>query len=219
VLVAGTADVPWFLEFGREMFGLIADCSARHAVPVDRLGAVLEFGCGSGRVLRHWHGVHGPAIHGTDYNRRLAAWCRSALPFAAIGDNDAAPPLPYADATFDLIYAISVFTHLKAAMQRPWLDELHRVLAPGGLAIVTTHGPNFVHQLDAAERAAFDRGELVVHYEETSGLNVCNAYHPEAYVTHDLAQAFDVLERIPAGTRPLVGQDVYVLRARAIRAA
>lgn len=50
-------------------------------------------------------------------------------------------PLPYADARFDLVVSMDVIEHLDEAALLPWMRELHRVLAPGGLLFLTT--PNY----------------------------------------------------------------------------
>ena len=50
------------------------------------------------------------------------------------------PPLPLEYASFDLIWAISVFTHL-TDNSIPWLLELHRLLKPDGMLIATYMGP------------------------------------------------------------------------------
>ena len=51
------------------------------------------------------------------------------------------PPLPYAAASFDLVYAVRVFSHLDRGLTALWLEELRRVLAPDGLALLSVHGP------------------------------------------------------------------------------
>ncbi len=43
------------------------------------------------------------------------------------------------DGSFDLIWAVSVFTHL-AETWSAWLLELHRVLKPGGILLATFMG-------------------------------------------------------------------------------
>jgi len=50
------------------------------------------------------------------------------------------PPTGFADASFDAIYGISVMTHLTAAARDAWLEELARLLRPGGIALVTFNG-------------------------------------------------------------------------------
>lgn len=103
---------------------------------------ILDFGCGAGRLL---HALNlerraGQSLWGCDVNAACAEWCRDNIDFATIDQTSLAPPLPYADASFDLIVAISVFTHLSRPLQLAWARELMRVLRPGGVALVTTWG-------------------------------------------------------------------------------
>ena len=53
VLVAGSPDLTWFLQGGRLAAEGIRDAARRQGVAFDELTAVLDFGCGCGRVLRH----------------------------------------------------------------------------------------------------------------------------------------------------------------------
>ena len=50
-------------------------------------------------------------------------------------------PLPYADASFDLVVSMDVIEHVPNAQLAPWLRELLRVTRPGGLVFLTT--PNY----------------------------------------------------------------------------
>jgi SAM-dependent methyltransferase len=127
------------------------------------------------------------------------------------GPAPAVPPLPYADASFDLVYALSVFTHLPEALQRPWMEELRRVLVPGGHLVVSLHGARYVDQLDASQRERFEAGELVVR-GDGPGSNVLGAYHPEAYLRQTLARGFEVLTIVPEGARGNLPQDLVLLR-------
>ena len=101
---------------------------------------MLDFGCGCGRVTRNWAGLSGVQVAGTDLSRPAVDWCRRHLPFARFEENGLEPPLVFDDESFDLVYALSVFTHLTADLQLAWRDELRRVLRPGGFLLVTTHG-------------------------------------------------------------------------------
>lgn len=212
VLVQGSADTEWFRISGQAIFDALVGLARKHDAPVENMRDILEFGCGCGRVLRHWRAVSGPQIHGTDYNPKLLDWCRVNLPFSRISQNGLAPPLAFPDSGFDFIYAISVFTHLSEDLQARWMTELTRILRPGGLLLITTHGTSFHHKLDAAEQARFDSGKLVVRYADSSGQNLCNAYHPETWVRNRLATDYTILEFVPAGTWEAVYQDIYLLK-------
>jgi len=48
--------------------------------------------------------------------------------------------LPIADGSVTVAYAISIWSHFAAGPALAWLDELHRILEPGGALVLTTHG-------------------------------------------------------------------------------
>ena len=74
--------------------------------------SVLEFGCGTARVLRHFRNIAGLRLAGTDANPKSIAWDCLNLPGIDFSENALTPPLKYDDASFDLVYALSVFTHI-----------------------------------------------------------------------------------------------------------
>jgi SAM-dependent methyltransferase len=206
VRVAGTADGDWFLRSGRAAY----DAIAAH-VPIAELGSVLDFGCGCGRVTRYWDDFDGD-VAGSDLDAGAIEWCRANLGFARFERNGLAPPLAFDRESFDLVYALSVFTHLTEELQLSWRDELLRVLRPGGLLLLTTHGRSYAPRLDPDERARFERGELVVRWSDVPGTNLCSAYHPESYLRETFAQGFAFLELDPEGARGNPTQDLVVLR-------
>ncbi len=206
VRVAGTADADWFLRSGRAAYDAIAD-----HVPLEEVADVLDFGCGCGRVLRYWRDAAG-LVAGSDRDGGAVDWCRSNLGFARVERNALAPPLSFPDASFDLVYALSVFTHLPADLQTAWRDELARVLRPGGRLLLTTHGSSYAPRLEAGERERFDAGELVVRWSELPGSNLCSAYHPERYLCGTFAEGFELVELEPEGARGNPTQDLTVLR-------
>jgi SAM-dependent methyltransferase len=123
-----------YVEIGAAVHGALVDLLDR---PLDGR-RVLDFGCGSGRVLRHFLADAGRAeLHGCDIHPPSIDWLRRHVcpPVHAhlIGPE---PPLPFADGYFNIAWAMSVFTHLTDSWAR-WLAELHRVLEPDGIAIVS----------------------------------------------------------------------------------
>lgn len=215
VKVTGTPDPEQFIRSGTWAAEAIRDALGRAGVPMEGLRSLLDFGCGCGRVLRHWQGLArgGTEIHGSDYNPELTGWCQVSLPFVRIGSNGLAPPVHYGDEQFDLIYALSVWTHLSEELQNSWLAELHRVLRPGGHLLMTTHGEHFIGHLTEPERAAFAAGQMVTRYGSASGSNLCSTYHPETWLRARVERVgFKVVEFVPAGAKGNPGQDLYLLR-------
>jgi SAM-dependent methyltransferase len=190
VLVCAGASLDEFLLSGAQTADEIRELvngTFEHVSPV------LDFGCGCGRVLRHFAGAQG-VFFGSDYNAEAIGWCRENLGFASFLVNGPEPPLALDDEAFGLLYAISVFTHLPEAAQRAWLREFARVLRPAGLLIFTTHGSAVLDHMTARERRAFERGEFVVRFEDAVGTNLCNAYHPPAFTARLLQNHFKLLD-------------------------
>jgi SAM-dependent methyltransferase len=183
------------------------------AYPEDPL-EVLEWGCGPGRLIRHMPALlasHPAVVEGSDYNPRTIRWCSEHLDGITFVQNGLNPPLPLVDARFDVVYGISVFTHLSEEVQIAWADELRRVLKPGGLLICTTQGDNYQHLLaDADERARYEAGEVVVQGNYAEGRKWFFAIHPERFVRERLLGAFVGVQPIPAPTEFGFAQDMWV---------
>ncbi|MHB1047378.1 MAG: class I SAM-dependent methyltransferase [Thermoanaerobaculia bacterium] len=103
---------------------------------------MLDWGCGSGRLSALFLATRpGPEVFGCDIDGEAAAWCSVNLPGGQFTKSGPYPPLPYPDGFFPFAIAYSVFTHLVADVQKAWLEEFRRVIAPGGLLLATVHGP------------------------------------------------------------------------------
>jgi SAM-dependent methyltransferase len=179
--------------------------------------SVFDFGCGCGRVARHWAQVKGPKFYGCDYNAKAVQWCRRSLPYLDARTNGLAPPLPYPDASFDLVYAFSVFTHLTEPLQYAWRDELVRVLKPGGYLYTTMQGDVKAGKSlepDSAERAAYDRGEIVVVNGAVVGANLCLALTPRSWVENAFGKQFEMVDFSPGMTDVVWPQELYLMRKR-----
>jgi cyclopropane fatty-acyl-phospholipid synthase-like methyltransferase len=211
-LVAGHFNLAWYYESGATHADLLREALSANGYDMRAFRALLDFGCGCARVTRQWHALEGVAVHGSDANAQLISWCSDALPFASFAQNLERPPLRYEDASFDFIYAISVFTHLTEELQHAWIQELRRVLAPNGVLAITTKGISRLEPLGSNERTRFEQGNLVVRDGRYSGRNLCAAFHPERYVREVLAAELDVVDFRPATDDGSQSQDLWLLR-------
>ena len=211
LMVAGTDDAEWFLTAGARAVESLTAVLAKANVALHQCESILDFGCGCGRVIRHLR--HLPAeLHGCDTNPVAVDWCDENLPFGRFAVNALESPLEYDAESFDLVYALSVFTHLPRDLQSHWMCELRRVLKPGGVLVVSLHGDAMLGHLNRAERADYRAGRLVVRVGELAGTNHCAAFHPPAFVRSVLAAGFEVLTMAPEGATGNPPQDAWVLR-------
>jgi 2-polyprenyl-3-methyl-5-hydroxy-6-metoxy-1,4-benzoquinol methylase len=94
---------------------------------------ILDWGCGPGRIVRHLPELLPQAtVYATDYNKKYVKWCSEKLKNIEISLNSIHPPLNYDSDFFDVAIGISIFTHLSAQNHVAWVDELWRIIKPGG---------------------------------------------------------------------------------------
>jgi 2-polyprenyl-3-methyl-5-hydroxy-6-metoxy-1,4-benzoquinol methylase len=211
-LVTASPEIGWFLQSGRMAADSMKYALRRNKLYLEDFKAILDFGCGCGRVIRWLSSLNGPRIYGVDYNQDLIKWCQRHLGnYGEFQTNYLLPPVDFPENKFDLIYALSVLTHLTEEYQRSWMNEFARLLSPGGILILTLHGKSRINILDQADQLRFLAGELVVTREKMAGTNECAAYHPEAYVHKSLSHGFEILDFIEIGARDSC-QDIYLLR-------
>jgi SAM-dependent methyltransferase len=185
--------------------------------------AVLDIGCGTGRLLLGWH-ADGPsrALEGVDVSRKLIEWSHLQLGDVARWRVCAlAPPLPFDDGSFDVIQMVSVLTHLPLNLQCAWLAESRRLLKPGGAVLVTLHGDLYARLLldDAHQRRFADTG-YVEMAGAAPGENGFSTFHSRAWAER-LFGDFSIVHLFPRGDDdgtprlfPIAAlQDVYVARA------
>jgi SAM-dependent methyltransferase len=117
-------------------------------------GRVLDFGCGWGRVIRFFLRDRRPAaLFGSDYNEELLASARAANRWVGFVRNGAAPPIAVDDDSFSLVYVYSVFSHFSEEMHALWLEELRRILSPGGVLVVSVRPRSYLEYCASLERS------------------------------------------------------------------
>jgi SAM-dependent methyltransferase len=209
-----SADWRHFLHAGSVLARLVRESLAGAGTAIERFERVLDFGCGCGRVARHWIGIEGLEIHGCDVDSDQIEWCRQNLPQLQVRLTPLTPPTGYDTDTFDFIYALSVFTHMDEELQHAWMTEFRRLLRPGGMLLFTTLGSEWAqHRLPARDLSRFQSGDLVVQRPRLSGTSACTAYHPREYVTTALMDGFSPVAIRDGSTEAVLRQDAYLVRA------
>jgi SAM-dependent methyltransferase len=112
--------------------------AAQHRLDL-KTASVLDWGCGCGRLTRYFL-RDGTNVSGIDIDPDNIAWCVQNLHSTAFTVTDLLPPTSFKDQSFDLVIANSVLSHLTLNAMEQWLQEVHRLLKPGGLALLSYHG-------------------------------------------------------------------------------
>jgi SAM-dependent methyltransferase len=185
------------------------------------LAQVLDLGCGPGRVAtwfkREFAHVQ---LTGCDIDAQAIAWAQANLPeVARFVCNTSEPPTPMPDAGFDLVYSVSLFTHLDERMQDAWLAEIARLLKPGGHLLATTHGEHAAASCTPSERREVARRGIAFRVDRRGRFKLDGlpdfyqtTFHSETYVRAHWSRFLDVVEFLPGG---LGGhQDLVLLRRR-----
>jgi SAM-dependent methyltransferase len=165
---------------------------------------ILDLPCGHGRVLRVLRAAYPRAeITACDLDRDAVDFCKKT--FGAVPVYSSIRPaelLP--EARFHLIWCGSLFTHINDRMCLEFLAKFHEWLYPGGVLVLTVHGPSSayairgghisygldesgIHKLLAAYE---DCGFGYADYPDTSGygISVCSPF----WVTSQIAELPDL---------------------------
>ena len=214
--VHGDLSIGSFLGSGRQCAQDIVDVLARVGKDIRSFQQILDFGCGCGRTLIGLRDI-APSLTlvGTDIDIEAIRWCQRHLHFASFEINEASPPLKYPPGTFDLIYAISVFTHLNKEYQFAWLRELERVTQSKGYVVLTLHGDYYRDGMLPQDLNELQKTGYLLKNGPRSMRDFFpdwyqTAYHTEAFVLSNYSKYFDVLAYVPSGLDHC--QDIVVLQ-------
>jgi len=198
-------DDAWFVESGRRVAAGMKEQFAKHGVALGSGIRLLDWGCASGRVLRHF-GAEAKAdeIWGADIDEGAIVWDKRNLspPFNFVTVSEY-PHLPFEDRYFDAIYSVSVFTHIEY-LADTWLMALRRVMKPGGVLIASVHNEDTLdyykqyrpHWFDAAlDLDAVKRHEVFV-LSEGAWHNTYPFFQSE-YLRREWGRYFEVVDVLP----------------------
>jgi SAM-dependent methyltransferase len=154
--VGGQTDLRTFLSIGR----VCVEQLLPHIPQSDRPVKVLDFGVGCARTARHLgHHLDHTELHGCDVDSLAIDYLHREVPMIAPLLSNNRPPLPYEDGFFDMVYSVSVFTHLNRPSFEAWLRELQRITKPRGTLVITLQGQSALDQLttpDSVRRLNLD---------------------------------------------------------------
>jgi SAM-dependent methyltransferase len=172
----------------------------------------LDVGCGHGELLE---------IAGASF--ALASGCDPApsmLPSDAsfrVYEQPSQVHLPFKDQTWDLVTAVCVFHHVHGRNRTLLLNEIHRVLRPGGLCCIFEHNPWNPVTRSIVRKCPLDVEASLLTAAEVSGLVRASGFvriwrEYFLYLPERLYGNFASIERMFSRV-PLGGQYVVVAEA------
>jgi SAM-dependent methyltransferase len=205
----------YYDELGRETReGILARLPADWTFAGKR---VLDFGCGAGRTLRHFIDEAGEAeFWGCDIDAASIGWMEERLcPPFHVFVNGEQPPLDQPDESFDLIWAISVFTHIASGWS-DWLRELARVLKPDGLLLVTFMGAGMSEEMTGEAWEESRIGMNVIRHGQSWELGGPMVLHSPWWIEEHWGRAFEILSLTPDGFagKPWLDHGCVLMRKR-----
>lgn len=108
-------------------------------------GSILDVGCGPGQWVLHY-GAKGYQTFGIDNTLEVLLVAKQDCPSLSLGCADGIC-LPFAHQTFDVCFSFGVVEHDENGPLQA-LVEMHRVLSPNGMLILTVPYYNMVRQFE-----------------------------------------------------------------------
>jgi SAM-dependent methyltransferase len=207
--VHGAPDLASFLAVGKQNFDHIQAGIAMADFSLTAETKVLDFGCGSGRTLLWWAAMSPrPHLFGTDIDRDAIDWVAPHLPVET-SVNGFDPPLSYTEGQMDIVYAISVLTHLGEVAQDAWLGELRRITRPGGVVLLSIHSEESNALLPKADRAKLSEQGILFRRDYSLASKIFgdgyqNTYHTDDYIQRHWGRFFTVVGRVDMGRQDLI---------------
>lgn len=116
---------------------IVDDLLKRAGTSLSARRRILDFGCGSGRILRNFPSATDAEIWGVDLDEEAIEFCAASFPFGHFAVSGEYPDGRLPPNYFDMILAVSVLTHLDEEHQDRWLAEWRRIAAPGCVLLVS----------------------------------------------------------------------------------
>lgn len=197
---------------GKDSAHWIISQLSRHAVVKNM--KILDWGCGPARMVRHLPEIlnYTCDIYGTDYNEKSIDWCKNNIINIIFNCNKLEASLDYSDNFFDIVYGISIFTHLSEKFHYLWFNELIRITKKDGILFFTTHGKAFLNKLTSVEQELFNTGQIVEKGRTKEGHRTYSAFQPSDFFIKVIGK-HEIIEFIEGKVKNgQPEQDIWVIR-------
>jgi SAM-dependent methyltransferase len=136
--------------------------------PLTRMGSVLEFASGYGRFTRHLAKVLPGRVTCSEILPEAVDFAREQFGVDAFRSSYDPAEVDFRG-RYDLVFVLSLFTHLPVPAWKGWLRALGDAVAPGGVLLFSVHG----EELASPERGVQlnDEGYCYMPHSESAALD------------------------------------------------
>lgn len=206
----GTDSPESYLKRSRKIGSDLQQLMRKHGFQFEDGSRILDWGCSSGRVIRSFaEYAERLEIWGVDQVEKTIIWNKRHLspPFHFV-TGTALPHLAFEDGYFDVVFGISVFTHISRLIDS-WLMELRRIMKSGGIGVFTIHNEASVQFWRRSGKLPFwikepidldllERSDCTVFHGDDWG-HIFTIFHSD-WVRRECGRYFDVLDIVPTFT-------------------
>ncbi len=181
-MVSGTYDMEAFIKNGETGFNNIEKHIEDLGIGLNNKLTILDWGAGIGRIAHFWKEKYSNMyLYVSDYNPFFTFLLKKHVKSNKVIKNNLLPPLDILDKSVDVVYAISVFTHLKKEEISLWLNEIYRILRKDGIFLFSVQGKDRVKELPEDFYKKFNfKGFIEIGKEE--GSNYFASFHSKEFI-------------------------------------
>jgi len=174
-------------ESARKLEGIVREHLP--SVVSNRKVSILEFASGYGMVTRHLGIMPSQAkLVACDIHQQAVDFIRERLQQIAVMSRHLPEEVSF-DESFDVVFALSFFSHIPEVTFTRWLAALFAAVSPGGILVFTTHG--LISRVLFGDITLSDSGFWFRPHSEQSDLDPIeygSTVTTPAYVVAQLAQ-------------------------------
>ncbi len=180
--------------------------------------SILEWGCGVSRITRHYEKFlnNNSKLYACDINSEMIEWNIKNISNVKFELTSYNPPTNYQANYFDLVFALSVFTHIESKYQKDWLTEIARVLKSNGIFLFTTHGNHFFNKLDESHLRELKKlGSYTISYNQ-EGHRMMTTFNEYNSFRLQVEELFEIVEYYDgkSNLEKVGGQDLWIVRKK-----
>jgi ubiquinone/menaquinone biosynthesis C-methylase UbiE len=179
---------------------------------------ILEWGCGVSRTCRHLKKYIDPnsKVFACDINEIMINWNQQNIKDVDFATISYHPPTSYDSSMFDIVFAISVFTHIDIIQQENWINEIHRILNTNAVFLFTTHGTQYFDKLISSEKEILNKTGAFTKQYFKKGHRLMSTYNLAASFKTTLEKYFEVVEFYEGKKyiNKIGGQDLWIVRKK-----